>query len=354
MAPTKVLLTGATGYIGGSVLTRLLQSTHPDIKNLTYTVLVRKPEHAEYFKSQGMTPVLFDNLDQVDLLKKEAPQHDIVINSASAFRPLAARALIEGLAERKKATGGPVWYIHTSGTSSVGNRPVSKIYTEEDAPFEFNDKTQDIYAYELKREEHEKYPQRTCDVTVVQAGEEFNVPTYILMHPTIYGTGSGPFNKRSIQIPFLARRAVKKGYAEYIGEGKGVWDHVHIDDTSKMYELLLEKLFANATVPSGRRGIYFGGKGRHTWKQASEGLAKAGFAAGVLKEAEPRSIGLAELAKDTPGGVEQYLELGFASRSVTNADLSREVLGWVPEVGEEEWEKGFAEEIEAAVKGSEK
>ncbi|KAL6862247.1 hypothetical protein J3F83DRAFT_745546 [Trichoderma novae-zelandiae] len=354
MAPNKVLVTGASGYIGGSILTRLLQSTHPDIKNLAYTVLVRKPEHAEYFKSQGMTPVLFDSLDQVDLLKKEASEHDIVINAASAFRSLGARALIEGLAERKKVTGGPVWFIHTSGTSSLGNRPVSKIYTEEDAPFEFNDKTQDIYAYELKREEHEKYPQRTCDVTVVQAGEELDVPTYILMSPTIYGTGRGPFNKRSVQVPFLAKRAVKKGYAEYIGEGKGVWDHVHIDDTTKMYELLLEKLFANAGVPSGRRGIYFGGSGRHAWRQVSEGVAKAGFAAGVLKEAEPRSIGLAELARDTPGGNEQYLELGFASRSVTNAELAREVLGWAPEVGEEAWEKGFMEEIEAAVKGNEK
>ncbi|QYS99893.1 Epimerase domain-containing protein [Trichoderma simmonsii] len=348
MAPTKVLVTGAAGYIGGSILTRLLKSSHPNIKNLSYTVLVRKPEHAEHFKSIGMTPVMFENLDQVDLLKKEASEHDIIINSASAFRALGARALIEGLAERKEKTGQPVWFIHTSGTSSVGNRPVSKIYTEEDAPFEFNDKTQDIHAYELKREAHDSYPQRACDVAVVIAGEELNVPTYILMAPTIYGVGSGPFNKRSVQVPFLSRRALKKGYAEYIGEGAGVWDHIHIDDTTKIYELLLEKLFAKADVPFGRKGIYFGGSGRHSWKQVAEGIARAGFAAGVL-EAEPRAILLEDLARDTPGAVEQYLELGFASRSCTNAELTREVLGWKPEIGEEAWEKGFAEEIEAAL-----
>ncbi|RFU74684.1 nad dependent epimerase dehydratase family [Trichoderma arundinaceum] len=349
MGPKKVLVTGATGYIGGSVLTQLLNSTHPDIKSFSYTVLVRKPEHAEYYKAQGITPILFENLDQADLLKKAASENDIVINTASAFRPIGARALIEGLAERKKTTGETVWYIHTSGTSSVGNRPVSKIYTQEDAPFEFNDKTQDIHAYELKREEHEKYPQRTCDVAVVTAGEEFNVPTYILMSPTIYGTGSGAFNKRSIQLPFLTRRALKKGYAEYIGEGAGVWDHAHIDDTAKVYELLLEKLFAQADVPFGRRGIYFAGNGRHSWKQVSDGIAKAGFAAGVLKEAGARTIGLADLANDTPNGNEQYLELGFASRSVTNAELTREVLGWKPQKGEEDWERGFEEEVKAAM-----
>ncbi|KAM0255354.1 hypothetical protein ACHAQJ_005874 [Trichoderma viride] len=349
MAPKKVLLTGATGYIGGSVLTLLLDSTHPDIKSFSYTVLVRQPEHAEYYKSQGITPIMFENLDQAELLKKAASEHDIVINTASASRPIGARALIEGLAERKKLTGEPVWFIHTSGTSSIGNRPVSKIYTQEDAPFEFNDKTQDIHAYELKREEHEKYPQRTGDVAVVTAGEEFNVPTYILMSPTIYGTGTGAFNKRSVQVPFLARRAVKKGYAEYIGEGTGVWDHAHIDDTAELYELLLEKLFAQASVPFGRRGIYFAGNGRHLWKNLSEGIAKAGFAAGVLKEAKARTIGLKDLASDTPGGNEQYLELGFASRSVTNAELTREVLGWEPKKGEEDWEKGFEEEIKAAM-----
>lgn len=175
------------------------------------------------------------------------------------------------------------------------------------------------------------------------------MPTYIIMSPTIYGTGTGAFNKRSIQVPFLTRRALKKGFAEYIGEGAGVWDHAHIDDTAKVYELLLEKLFAQADVPSGRRGIYFAGNGRHTWKQVSEGIAKAGFAAGVLKEAEARPIGLDELVEDTPGGDKQFLELGFASRSVTNADLAKEVLGWQPEKGEEDWERGFEEEIKAAM-----
>ncbi|KAL7943990.1 hypothetical protein V8C42DRAFT_94298 [Trichoderma barbatum] len=348
MAPTKVLVTGASGYIGGSVLVRFLKSTHPDIKNLTYTVLVRKPEHGEYFKSLGMTPILFENLDQEDLLKKAASEHDIVLNMASAFRSLGAKALIEGLAERKKTTGESVWFIHTSGTSSLGNRPITGIYTEEAAPFEFNDKTQDIHAYELKREAHDSYPQRACDVDVVKAGEEFSVPTYILMSPTIYGTGTGPFNKRSVQIPFLSRRAVKKGYAEYIGEGAQVWDHVHIDDVTSVYELLFEKLFAQADVPFGRKGIYFGGSGRHTWKEVAEGIARAGFAAGVL-EAEPRSIQLEDLTKDTPGAVAQYQELGLASRSVTNAELTREVLGWKPVVGEEEWEKGFADEIAVAM-----
>lgn len=77
-------------------------------------MLVRKPEHAEYYKSQGINAILFEGLDQVDLLKKVASEHDIVINTASAFQPGAAEAFIQGLAERKKATSNPVYYIHVS------------------------------------------------------------------------------------------------------------------------------------------------------------------------------------------------------------------------------------------------
>lgn len=99
-------------HSGGSVLTLLRKSINADIKNIDYTVLVRKPEQAEYYKSEGINAILFENLGQVDLLQKAASEHDVVINTASAFQPKAAAALIAGLAERRKATGGPVHFIH--------------------------------------------------------------------------------------------------------------------------------------------------------------------------------------------------------------------------------------------------
>lgn len=62
-----------------------------------------------------MTPIIFKSLDDdIELLKKAASEHDIIINTASAARAIGARALVEGLAERKKTTGEPVWFIHVS------------------------------------------------------------------------------------------------------------------------------------------------------------------------------------------------------------------------------------------------
>lgn len=294
--------------------------------------MVRKEEEAEYFKSIGVSAVLFKGLEQVDLLKKTASEHDVVVNTASAFQPQAAEALIQGLAERKKTSSAPVYFINvspalkphywldcplhvsqTSGTSSIANRPVSKIYLDANEQIEFSDKD-DIASYELQREALEQYGQRTTDLAVVATGVATGVPTYILMSPTIYGQGTGHFNKRSIQIPLLTRLAIAKGYAEYIGDGAGVWDHAHIDDTAALYELVLTKLLSGETLPSGKSGIYFAGAGRSSWKGVAEGIAKAGYKLGALKEQVARSVGLEAMAQDAGNFPVQFVELGFASR----------------------------------------
>ena len=47
MTKTKILLTGATGYIGGSILERVF--SRPDAaERFEFTVLVRDPKKAEF------------------------------------------------------------------------------------------------------------------------------------------------------------------------------------------------------------------------------------------------------------------------------------------------------------------
>lgn len=192
---------------------------------------------------------------------------------------------------------------------------MTRIYLDANEDHEFSDK-EDVAAYESQREKLEQYGQRTTDLAVVAAGEAAGVPTYIIMSPTIYGSGTGHFNKRSIQIPLLTRLAVAKGHAQYIGEGSGTWDHAHVDDTTALYDLVLGKLLSGANLPSGKNGIYFAGDGRSSWKQVAQGIAKAGFELGVLKEKEPRSTSLEDIAQQAGGAPVQFIELGFASRFV--------------------------------------
>ena len=61
----KIFITGATGYIGGSVLTHLLKTP----EKYDITALIRSKEQVSKFDSLGVKTVLGD-LDSLDLIKK--------------------------------------------------------------------------------------------------------------------------------------------------------------------------------------------------------------------------------------------------------------------------------------------
>lgn len=135
------------------------------------------------------------------------------------------------------------------------------------------------------------------------------------MSPLIYGLGSGHFNRLSIQVPLMIRTALKAEQAEVIGEGKGEWDHVHIDDLVALYELLVAKIVAGEEIPSGEQGFYFSGNGRHTWKDVAQGVGDALLAVGV-GEGEIKKISLEEGAERWTNGDTLFAELAFASKYV--------------------------------------
>lgn len=134
------------------------------------------------------------------------------------------------------------------------------------------------------------------------------------MSPTIYGEGTGKFNRRSIQLPMLIRTFIKSGQAVVMGDGTGVWDAVHIADLTLLYELLLAKVLAGENIPSGKRGIYFSETEDYSWKQLSQGLADELYKKGLIKTNEVKSISLEEGADLWAGGNKQYAELGFGSK----------------------------------------
>ena len=93
------------------------------------------------------------------------------------------------------------------------------------------------------------------------------VKTTIIMSPTIYGLGTGLFNKLSIQIPVMIRAFIKSGQPEVIGEGKGQWDYVHVADLARLYEILLVKILKGEEIPTGEKGILFSGTGRYSFAE---------------------------------------------------------------------------------------
>lgn len=348
MAPIKVLITGVTGYIGGSILSSLLSSTNQPIKDLEIAVLTRNDNRAESFVADGLKVYTIKDLDDTDAIKAAASECDVVIHAASGYHTASAKALIEGLGmRRKQKPDAELYYIHTTGTSNLADHPITKTYIESRR---FSDKDSDIYEYLKKRESMEAYAQRTTDLTVVETGKKEGVPTTLIMSPTIYGVGLGKFNRLTIQYPLQIKGALAGGQPAYVGDGAGVWDYVHIQDLVQLYELvLLNWVQGRKGFPTGEKGIIFSATGSFTWKEVAERIAKAGVKFGKFANTETKSISLEEAAEKWTGGDKQLCELGFASNSRTKAEIGKE-LGWAPKKTRADWEQSFYEEFEEVLK----
>ncbi|KAF2642725.1 NAD dependent epimerase/dehydratase family protein [Massarina eburnea CBS 473.64] len=350
----QILLTGATGYIGGTILTHLLASPSPALQSCIITCLVRGPERASLLTATygpRVRPVLYAGLDDLSTTATLASKHDIVINTTLGYHAASAQALIRGLALRKCDTKRDVWMLHTSGASNLGDRAVSGAWEHEGGVVrEFDDARDDVYAFERAREAIHTYAQRGTELGVVDLGIDLGVKTLVVMSPTIYGVGTGLFNKISIQIPAYIRCVLENGYAVVAGEGKGMWDHVHVEDLADLYGILVEEMLKDGgtALPSGKNGILFSANGRHSWLEVAQEAVDACYEQGKATERRVEKVSLAEAAQKLSSYLgqvdEQNVEIGLSSSSCTVSSVARD-LGWKATRGDKAWKQGFRDDL---------
>jgi nucleoside-diphosphate-sugar epimerase len=282
-----IFLTGATGYIGGTVAESLIKS------GVQVRGLVRSQANSERLSKLGIDPVVGD-LDDEDLLMQEARRADGVINAASADHAASVRALVRALA----GTSKPL--IHTSGSSIVGDDVRGSHCTEsifdEDTP---------LVVQPLKQ------ARRDIDLMVLGASAQ-GVRSIVICPSLIYGQGRG-LNPDSVQIPFLAANALQQGRVQIVGAGLNVWSNVHIDDVVSLYLLSL------ASAPPG--SFYFAANGEASFAQIGSALARR-FGLPTVESLKP------EVAAERWGVPRAYFSLGSNSR--VRAVRARQELGWTP------------------------
>jgi len=284
---STIFLTGATGYIGGSVALRLVEA------GTQVRGLVRNREAAALLEKLGLQPVL-GGLDDADLLAREARTSDGVIHTASADHAESVRALIAGL----EGSGKPL--LHTSGSSVIGDdvrgsRRSDTIF-DEDTP---------LVVAPMKQ------ARRNIDLMVLGAAAR-GVRSVVICPSNIYGLGRG-LKADSVQIPFLAANAREQGVVQIVGAGLNVWSNVHLDDVVDLYLLALAK------APAG--AFYFAENGEASFGEIAAAIARRLGLRGV------ESLPPEEAARRW-GEAKAYFSLGSNSR--VRATRARRELGWSP------------------------
>ncbi|KAL5519747.1 hypothetical protein ACEPAG_1407 [Sanghuangporus baumii] len=334
-----IFLTGATGYIGGSILWRLLN--HRDARTFNIKVLVRNPEKAKLLQEKfGVEAVIGSHAD-VDKIEGLVSEADYVISTADIDNFGAAKAILRGLKKYHEKNGRVPIYIRTSGTGVLmdnagGNYATDRIY--DDA------KVEDIESLDPKTQVH-----REVDIEVVSADTAGYARTYIVLPSLVYGiaknglTEAGIQNPHSIQVPNLIRASLARGQGGVVGLGKNKWPNVHIDDVADLYIVLFNKIRANVnSVPHGREGYFFGAYGEHDLYDVSKAIAQALVELGRGQSPEPTTFTKEEF--DKYFGTFDYF--GPNSRCKPTRSLA---LGWKPTHTTKDLLASIKPEIEALI-----
>ena len=204
----RIFLTGATGYVGSTVLDALLRGSH-DV-----TALVRDPEKAERVALRGAHPVVGD-LTAPKSYAQAAEACDAIIHTAyessKRGRKIDRQAIDElmGAGIRHAATGQPVSFVYTSNAWVLGDTVGS---VAEDAPV----RPTALVAW---RPDHEKL--------VLDAGRDGTLRTVVVRPGIVYGGGRGI-------IADLLRNAAD-GIIRVIGDGQNHWACVYDRDLADLY-----------------------------------------------------------------------------------------------------------------------
>ncbi|PVI06127.1 NAD(P)-binding protein [Periconia macrospinosa] len=313
-----LFITGALGYIGGTILT-VLKRSQPSI---LVRALVRDDTQASLlstFYGHTVTPIIGD-LSDLQMLKEEAAKADIVIQATGDNRE-AVLALMEGTTLNPKHTSQIVKekpiFMQISGASNVGHTKLG-----ENSPRVWSDvhDWDDILGLEETR------ISVGTDNAIRKFAGEMDVRSLIVSPPTILGRGLGAGRKETHQRT-MYDLIVKNGAAVLGGEGTNAWSTVSIEDLGRACVFLLEEGMKGheSRLKFGKNGYYFVEAFELAVADRVKACAERLYREGRIPTPNVSTKTIEEFQREL-GFFESYL---FCSSSRVKADKLRG-LGWKP------------------------
>jgi nucleoside-diphosphate-sugar epimerase len=282
----RVLVIGASGFIGGAVSLALLRAGH------AVEALVRRTSGAEALEKAGLAarPGALD--DAASLVRAIAPV-DAVINAADSDHAAGIQTILGAIEGTAKL------FIHTSGISVTADRAAGA------AGGAILDET---IAFEPIPERAQR---RAVDIAVQDAGRRGS-RTVVICCPLIYGAPAWP-GRESVQVPHLVRDAREHGVARHVGAGLARWSRCHIEDIAAAYVAALAGPEPGA--------LYYPESGETSWGEL------AGMIGGVV--GVPAASFSIEEATAAWGARALWT---YASNARTRGVRIRAELGWAPKI----------------------
>ncbi len=211
----RILVTGATGLIGGAVARRLPAGGHEIVG------LARSAASASRLAAEGHAVVRGD-LSDPESIVSAARAADAVVHAASpgdqdnaAHDEIATRAILRalrGMGRRFLYTSGCFVYGATGEVPATEDRPPTPL---------------DLVRW-----------RKGLEGEILAAADD-GVHPIVIRPAWVYGNRGGT-------VMMMVDGARRDGVARYIGDGRSRWSTVHADDLADLYALSLERAPARA------------------------------------------------------------------------------------------------------------
>lgn len=340
----NILVTGASGYLGGTFLARWSSANLPAYHKLY--ALVRKEEQKEAVKAYGAEPLIFNIKDDAStrtaIIENKITIVYYLIDASAADTQVK---IIEALAEVKKQTGQDVHFLQTSGAKLFS----SHAGIQTDPPVADNDSG--LYDRQKRSQARWEPVGKAVNTNnaIIEAAVRYGVKSYIFIPCLVYGKGEGFGNQTSIQTVAIVNCAKKLGQVyrpdaeNYVSSMLLVpliqlliflksWPVCHVVDNAKLYLEIVRNILSGNEIGSGKNGYYLAGSGTVAWNDIYTAMARGLAARKIVDSAKVELVddhaleGMATVLKCP----KEMVSLFLGGNCTLQAKHGPEI-GWKPE-----------------------